>query len=118
LVIAIAADPELLHCIRQDRHGLSKDWGVSLEEAEATVNRWYADRPEVRQWQADTKSYAFHKGYVNTMIGRRRGLLPGITSSDKWLRARGSGRPLTRPSRAVLLTWRLLPCCPSPWTSG
>ena len=29
-------------------HGLSKDWGVSLEEAQATVDRWYADRPEVR----------------------------------------------------------------------
>jgi len=25
-------------------HGLSKDWGVSLEEAEETVRRWYSDR--------------------------------------------------------------------------
>lgn len=29
-------------------HGLSKDWKVSLEEAQETVERWYADRPEVR----------------------------------------------------------------------
>jgi hypothetical protein len=29
-------------------HGLSKDWKVSLKEAEETVERWYADRPEVR----------------------------------------------------------------------
>ena len=28
-------------------HGLSKDWGVSLEEAKETVKRWYSDRPEV-----------------------------------------------------------------------
>ena len=28
-------------------HGLSKDWGVSMAEAEQTVARWYADRPEV-----------------------------------------------------------------------
>lgn len=28
-------------------HGLSKDWKVSLDEAKATVERWYADRPEV-----------------------------------------------------------------------
>ena len=28
-------------------HGLSKDWNVSLEEAQETVNKWYADRPEV-----------------------------------------------------------------------
>lgn len=25
-------------------HGLSKDWGVTLDEAEETVKRWYADR--------------------------------------------------------------------------
>lgn len=29
-------------------HGLARDWGTSLQEAEATVERWYADRPEVR----------------------------------------------------------------------
>lgn len=54
-------------------HGLSKDFGVSLQEAEATVERWYADRPEVREWQQMTKQYAAKYGWVNTMIGRRRG---------------------------------------------
>lgn len=28
-------------------HGLSKDWGTSLAEAEQTVKRWYDSRPEV-----------------------------------------------------------------------
>lgn len=28
-------------------HGLAKDWKTSLPEAENTVERWYADRPEV-----------------------------------------------------------------------
>lgn len=28
-------------------HGLSKDWGVDLKEAQDTVDRWYSDRPEV-----------------------------------------------------------------------
>ena len=28
-------------------HGLAKDWGTSLSEAEETVERWYSDRPEV-----------------------------------------------------------------------
>jgi DNA polymerase-1 len=31
-------------------HGLSKDWGVSIKEAEETLKRWYADRPEVSWW--------------------------------------------------------------------
>ena len=29
-------------------HGLSRDWKVSLDEATDTVNKWYSDRPEVR----------------------------------------------------------------------
>jgi DNA polymerase-1 len=65
-------------------HGLAKDWGTSLEEAEATVARWYADRPEVRDWQARTRAYAARFGWVNTMIGRRR-RLPEINSSDRWV---------------------------------
>ena len=32
-------------------HGFMKDWNCSEEEARNTVNLWYADRPEVRQWQ-------------------------------------------------------------------
>ena len=28
-------------------HGLSKDWGVTMEEAQETVNKWYGDRFEV-----------------------------------------------------------------------
>lgn len=30
-------------------YGLSKDFGVSLEEAKQIVDRWYNSRPEVRQ---------------------------------------------------------------------
>ena len=28
-------------------HGLARDWGTDLDEAQRTVDRWYADRPEV-----------------------------------------------------------------------
>lgn len=59
--------------------GLSKDWGVSLAEAEATVRAWYADRPEVLAWQQRTKDAARRTGRVHTMLGRHRDL-PGINS--------------------------------------
>jgi hypothetical protein len=29
-------------------HGLARDWGVTIDEANDTVRRWYSDRPEVR----------------------------------------------------------------------
>jgi len=34
--------------------GLSRDWGVTLDEATETLERWYADRPEVKRWQEET----------------------------------------------------------------
>eukprot|EP00879_Flechtneria_rotunda_P001581 GHRR01001740.1.p1 GENE.GHRR01001740.1~~GHRR01001740.1.p1 ORF type:complete len:951 (+),score=402.49 GHRR01001740.1:427-2853(+) len=77
-------------------HGLSKDFGVSLEEAEETVNRWYADRPEVRRWQEMTRQYAREFGWVNTMIGRRR-QLKDINSSEKWLRGRAERAAINTP---------------------
>jgi hypothetical protein len=46
-------------------HGLAKDWGVSHKEAEDTVDKWYSDRPEVRQWQADQRTYARRRGERN-----------------------------------------------------
>ncbi|KAK9789941.1 hypothetical protein WJX73_004973 [Symbiochloris irregularis] len=55
-------------------HGLSRDWGVTLEEAEKTVDRWYASRPEVRDWQKRQQRQAQEKGYVSTILGRRRQL--------------------------------------------
>lgn len=60
-------------------YGLSKDWGVSLAEAEATVKAWYEDRPEVREWQQKTKDSARRTGKVLTILGRHRNL-PGINS--------------------------------------
>jgi DNA polymerase-1 len=53
-------------------HGLAKDWGISTEEAKETLEAWYRDRPEVKKWQEDTRAMAQRKGYVRTMMGRRR----------------------------------------------
>lgn len=32
-------------------HGFMKDWDCTREDAEHTVDLWYRDRPEVREWQ-------------------------------------------------------------------
>lgn len=39
-------------------HGFSKDWDVSLEEAQNTVELWYNDRHEVKTWQDQTREIA------------------------------------------------------------
>lgn len=62
-------------------HGLSKDWGVDIREAKDTVDKWYADRQEVKQWQEDRRRDAIRKGYVETILGRRR-MLPDAAKSN------------------------------------
>jgi len=58
-------------------HGLSKDWGVSIDEANEMLRAWYADRPEVEAWQRETKASARRTGATRTLLGRYR-KLPGI----------------------------------------
>ncbi|KAJ0264574.1 DNA polymerase I B [Hirschfeldia incana] len=52
--------------------GLSRDWKVSVEEAQETVDLWYNDRQEVRKWQELRKKEAIQNGYVLTLLGRAR----------------------------------------------
>ena len=63
-------------------HGLAKDFGVTTKEAEETVNLWYSDRPEVREWQKVQHNKARDKGKVSTLLGRHRNL-PEASSSDE-----------------------------------
>lgn len=54
--------------------GLAKDWGVSVKEARGTVDAWYADRPEVLEWQQKTIQEARRTGVTRTLMGRYRPL--------------------------------------------
>ena len=55
-------------------HGLSKDWKVSLEEAKDTVDRWYADRPEVGMRHGRARGRVCRGGARARQGARRPGL--------------------------------------------
>jgi DNA polymerase-1 len=77
-------------------HGLSKDWAVSLKEAEETVRRWYSDRPEVETWQAARREQAEREGYVGTLLGRRRNL-PDARSKKQAVKAHALRAAINTP---------------------
>ncbi|KAK6154416.1 hypothetical protein DH2020_008664 [Rehmannia glutinosa] len=52
--------------------GLARDWKVSREEAQETVNLWYSDRQEVLSWQEKRKQQARQYQLVHTLLGRAR----------------------------------------------
>eukprot|EP00471_Norrisiella_sphaerica_P011153 CAMPEP_0184502572 /NCGR_PEP_ID=MMETSP0113_2-20130426/50732_1 /TAXON_ID=91329 /ORGANISM="Norrisiella sphaerica, Strain BC52" /LENGTH=1086 /DNA_ID=CAMNT_0026891819 /DNA_START=240 /DNA_END=3500 /DNA_ORIENTATION=- len=76
--------------------GLSKDWGVSLDEAQELLDKWYAARPEVLQWQQETIDKARKTGYARTLMGRYRAL-PEMRHSSKWVRAHGERAAINSP---------------------
>ncbi len=67
------ATPQILNfsiAYGKTKHGLSRDWNVSLEEAEETVNAWYSDRPEVKAWQSRQHEKAMATGRVRLSVPR------------------------------------------------
>jgi len=64
-------------------HGFSKDWGCTIQEAQQTLDAWYADRPEVKNWQEKVKNIALEKGWTQTLIGRYRNLSKMLKSRSR-----------------------------------
>mmetsp|Transcript_3784 Transcript_3784/g.4888 ORF Transcript_3784/g.4888 Transcript_3784/m.4888 type:complete len:1000 (+) Transcript_3784:3-3002(+) len=77
-------------------YGLSKDWGVSVDEATKMLEAWYADRPEVKQWQEDTKETAGKTLVTKTLMGRSR-KLPDIKSNDQRVKSHGQRASINTP---------------------
>jgi DNA polymerase I len=77
-------------------HGLSKDWGVTQQEAQDMLDKWYDARPEVRDWQAKTKQYARMSGLTRTLMGRYR-QIPEASGNNKKLIGHGERASINTP---------------------
>eukprot|EP00466_Bigelowiella_natans_P014472 jgi/Bigna1/33896/e_gw1.3.190.1 len=76
--------------------GLSKDWGVTIEEAQELLDKWFAARPEVQEWQQNTINNAKRTGFCRTLMGRYRAL-PEMRHRSKWVRAHGERAAINSP---------------------
>lgn len=81
--------------------GLSEDWNVSIEEAQATLQRWYEDRPEVRKWHQDVIQVAKADGATRTLMGRYREL-PHINSSNRRLSGHAERAAINTPIQGTM----------------
>eukprot|EP00980_Cylindrotheca_fusiformis_P015853 scaffold4637_cov128-Cylindrotheca_fusiformis.AAC.24 len=66
-------------------HGLSEDWGVTQTEAQEMLDKWYDARPEVRDWQKNTKAYARKYGITRTLMGRYRQLPEAMSKNRRFV---------------------------------
>ena len=66
--------------------GLAKELGITPEEAAVFIFNYFATYPKVKEWIERTLEEAREKGYVKTILGRRR-YIPEINSSNGNVRA-------------------------------
>ncbi|MBI5905283.1 MAG: DNA polymerase I [Deltaproteobacteria bacterium] len=65
--------------------GLSRELGIGGKEAKAYIDQYFDRYPGVRDYIADVKATARNKGYVSTILGRRR-YIRDIDSGNRVLR--------------------------------
>jgi len=76
--------------------GLAQDIGVSNNEARHYIDNYFARYPQVREFIARTIEDAKTKGYVTTLLGRRR-FIPELSSSATAVRNFGERTAVNTP---------------------
>lgn len=65
--------------------GIANQLGIPQSDAQATIDRYFDRYEGVRRFLADTKEEAKERGFVTTLMGRRR-YLPDLASRNRGLR--------------------------------
>ncbi len=76
--------------------GLARGTGVTREEAKAYIERYLDSYPGVRRYMQEVVVQGREKGYVSTVLGRRR-YLPDLLSSNRTVRAMAERMALNAP---------------------
>ncbi|MBI2094421.1 MAG: DNA polymerase I [Candidatus Omnitrophica bacterium] len=77
-------------------HGLSKELGISFEEAQAFIDAYFQRYPSVRQYLNSQIAKAKELGFVQTLLGRRR-YIPELQSKDAATRQFGERMAVNAP---------------------
>jgi DNA polymerase I len=77
-------------------YGLEQATVFSREEAEKFIAAYFAKYPGVRRYLDDTKMEARRKGYVETILGRRR-YIPDINSPNRMIREAAERMAINMP---------------------
>jgi len=77
-------------------HGLSKELGISHEEATAFIEAYFARYPRVRAFLDAQAQKAKRDGYVQTLLGRRR-FIQEVASPDPIVRQFGERMAVNAP---------------------
>ncbi|QJA06978.1 DNA polymerase I [Thermosulfurimonas marina] len=66
-------------------YGLSKELGIDYKQAQAFMERYFERYPGVRRWREEVVEEARKRGYVTTLLKRRRPI-PGLAAPERPVR--------------------------------
>jgi len=75
---------------------VARETGLSRQEAEAFVERYFASFPTIRDWMDRLLEEARERGYVETLLGRRR-KMPEVSSPNPRLRVFAENAAVNTP---------------------
>ncbi len=80
----------------QGPHALSRQLGVSFEEARTYIEEYFLQFPNVREWMQKTLEFGYVHGYVQTLWGRKR-YIPELQASNRMFKASGERAAVNHP---------------------
>ncbi len=80
----------------QGPHALSRQLGVSFEEARVYIAEYFEQFPKVREWMQKTLEFGYEKGYVETLWGRKR-YIPELKIANQMIKSAGERAAINHP---------------------
>ena len=96
----------------QSKYGLAKAIGITNDEAEEFINKYFATYPNIKLYMDSTIEFAEQNGYVETVFGRRR-YLPELYSPNTMIREFAKRAAINQPiqgTAADLMKYAMIQC--------
>jgi DNA polymerase-1 len=77
-------------------HGLSRDTGLTRQEAQRFINQYWENLPQVKRYFEGTLGFGHQHGYVESLYGRRR-IIGDLTSANYARRAQAERMAVNMP---------------------
>lgn len=81
-------------------HALSRDLKITFSQAQLFIKAYFDAFPKVKKWVDKVLEEGMEKGYVETILGRRR-YLPELKSPDRRLQAAGQRMAINMPAQGT-----------------
>lgn len=85
----------------QSRYGLAKALGITWEEAEDFIKKYFKTYPGVKKYMTEIVTFAEKKGYVESIYGRKRHLETEMNSSNTQVREFAKRAAINHPMQGT-----------------